>query len=184
MTNAGRWELINKRPHNREMEDGGREGPCRTPGSKQPREAERQGKTKSKQIQDNKREAEAKREHMDGTHSRNLLNQILMNDFGKFSGREGKPGSSELPLRAPELWSFTFLNSPISSPQITSTVIRPRPLSPSRSCSRVFQERNFTHAGENKEGNGEGVIRFHSNTLSTQDYRKRTHSARIQCRGG
>ena len=67
-----------------------------------------------------------------------LLNQILAYDCGKFSGREGNPGSSELQLCAPELWSFTFLNSSISSPQITSTVIRPRPLSPSRSYSRAF----------------------------------------------
>ena len=86
-----------------------------------------------------------------------LLNQILTYDFGKFSGREGKPGSSELPLRASELWSFTFLNSPISSPQITSTVIRPRPLSPSRSCSEAFRFCNFTHAGGAKKKEPEKV---------------------------
>ena len=123
------------------------------PGFENPREQitkrdKAKPKPKPNKFEDNKREAEAKRGHMDGTQTHGiLLNQILAYEFGNFSGREGNPRSSELPLRAPKLRCLTFLNSPISSPQITSTVIRPCPLSPSRSCSRPFQNRNFTHVG-------------------------------------
>ena len=44
--------------------------------------------------------------------------------------------------------SSIFLNSSISSPQITSTVIRPRRLSPARSCSGEGAEWNLKRGAE------------------------------------
>ena len=115
--------------------------------SKERRKTPRQ--TPSEAQDDEKQKRRTEQEHMD-THGI-LLNQILTNDFGKPSGREDKPG--KLKGSAVESRNFIFLNSSINSPQITSTVIRPRPLSPSRSClpGRLVFPNEFEHGGAGKE---------------------------------